>query len=375
MGWSVLKFLHTADWHVGLSFKQFKEEDANKLSRARLSVVDDILGRAEQYNVDAVLCAGDLFDRPDPRPESWQRLLESFTRRKAWNRPVVLLPGNHDPLTDDSVYSRNHDFRKSLPKWVQVVDRENFQLEVTQEAVIYASPCRSSAGDKDLALSLPSRADGDKRLRIGMAHGSTWDMEGYATNFPISQEAPKKRGLDYLALGDWHGFREIPPGALFPIVYPSTPEPTKFGEEDPGYVALVSFPRHGLRPTIQRERVARWTWRDVNIRSLAELRVLAAEDLVSTVLRLTFDLTVSLPDMKEVERILKSFEGTEAASPRVGPFLCDRSGLKVNAKDGLNEEELKALPDAIRETALRLRAEAGTSVEAQRALIILQRLL
>lgn len=371
----MLTILHTADWHVGLTFKQFKDEDANKLSRARLRVVDDILYRAEQYNVDAVLCAGDLFDRPDPRPETWQCLLESFTRRKCWSRPVVLLPGNHDPLIDNSVYSTNHEFRKSLPKWVEVVDREDFRLEVADEAVIYASPCCSKALDRDLALSLPSRADGDKRVRIGMVHGSTWDMEGYATNFPVSRDAAEKRGLDYLALGDWHGFREMPPGAMAPIVYPSTPEPTKFGEEDPGYVALVSFPRHGLRPTIQRERVARWTWRDVRIRNLPELKALAAEDLLSTVLRLTLDLTVSLSELKEVDKILKTFEGNDVASPRVGPFLCDRSGLKVNAKDGLGEDELKALPDAVRQTAKRLRAEAGTSSEAERALIILQQLL
>ncbi len=371
----MLKILHTADWHVGLSFKQFKTEDATKLARDRLRVVDEILGRAEQYDVDAVLCAGDLFDRPDPAPEWWQALAQSFCRRKTWNRPVVLLPGNHDPLTDNSVYNENHEFRRTLPKWVQVVDREGFQLEIEHDAVVYASPCRSKAGDKDLALSLPSRQAGDTRVRIGMVHGSALEMEGRAINFPVSREAPQRRGLDYLALGDWHGFCEIPDGATAPIVYPSAPEPTKFGEDEAGYVALASFTRHGTRPQIRRERVARWTWRQVKIQSLAQLNALAAEDLTSTVLRLTLDLTVSIPELEEVEGILQSFEGTEATSPRTGALVCDRSGLRFNAQDGLKDQELDLLPETIRLTATRLRAEAVTSPEAQRALVTLQRLL
>src|SRR5262249_48092924 len=158
---------------------------------------------------------------PDPGKDWWGGLANSFGRRKAWTRPVVLLPGNHDPLTKDSVYNANHRFRKDLPPWVHVVDRDNFELELCHDAVVYAAPCRSTAGDKDLALSLPSRAEGDPRIRIGLVHGSTFDIPGYATNFPISREAPQVRGLDYLALGDTHSFREIAKGAVAPIVYPS----------------------------------------------------------------------------------------------------------------------------------------------------------
>src|SRR5437660_8694164 len=89
----MLKILHTADWHVGRSFGQFEPEDARKLARDRLSVIDRILGLADQYDVHAVLCAGDLFDSPDPGEAWWRGLAQSFGRRKTWTRPVVLLPG------------------------------------------------------------------------------------------------------------------------------------------------------------------------------------------------------------------------------------------------------------------------------------------
>jgi exonuclease SbcD len=118
----MLKVLHTADWHVGRSFGQFEPQDARKLARDRVSVIDRILGVADSYNVDAVLCAGDLFDNPDPGEPWWRALAESFGRRKTWTRPVVLLPGNHDPLTRDSIYRKGHPFRKAFPDWVRVVD-------------------------------------------------------------------------------------------------------------------------------------------------------------------------------------------------------------------------------------------------------------
>ena len=39
---------------------------------------------------------------------------------------------------------------------------------------------------------------------------ATFDMPGYQTNFPIARDATAQRGLDYLAVGDTHGYREIP---------------------------------------------------------------------------------------------------------------------------------------------------------------------
>ena len=59
-----------------------------------------------------------------------------------------------------------------------------------------------AAADRRIeGFALPPREAGDERIRIGMAHGRTFHVEGYQTNFPIDPEAAKKRGLDYLAQG------------------------------------------------------------------------------------------------------------------------------------------------------------------------------
>src|SRR6516225_9825343 len=70
----VLRVLHTADWHLGRRFPSFSEEVQKKLSRARMDVVARILDVARRNAVNAVLCAGDLFDDPEPGPDAWEGL-------------------------------------------------------------------------------------------------------------------------------------------------------------------------------------------------------------------------------------------------------------------------------------------------------------
>src|SRR6516165_7346818 len=160
----VLKLLHTADWHLGRRFPSFPEEGQKKLSRARMDVVGRILDVARRNAVNAVLCVGDIFDDPDPGADFWEGLAKIFQGRGIQHPPVFLVPGNHDPLTPESVWAPSHPFRARLPGWAHVVDRDDFTFEISPQAVLYARPCRSKAGENDLAMSLPSREPGDERL-------------------------------------------------------------------------------------------------------------------------------------------------------------------------------------------------------------------
>lgn len=183
-----LKILHTADWHLGRSFPFFREQDQPKLTRARIEAIDKLLGLAESYAVNAVLCAGDLFHEPAPADTWWRELLRLFERRKWKGRPVFLLPGNHDPLWPTSVWADDHPFRRGLPDWVHVVDRDDYEFALSEEAVLYAVPCRSQAGADDPTTLIPLRQPGDQRIRIGLAHGS-FDLAGHTMNFPIASDA------------------------------------------------------------------------------------------------------------------------------------------------------------------------------------------
>ncbi len=371
-----LKLLHTADWHLGRRFPSFDESDQLKLMRARLDAVRRILDLAEQYAVDAILCAGDVFDDPSPDKIWWQGLLDCLTERDRGNRPLFLLPGNHDPITPKSIWAADSPLRAALPDWAHVVDREGYTHELSDGAVLVASPCTSQAGSADLAMRLPEREPGDERIRVGMVHGRTFHAEGYQTNFPINPEAAKQRGYDYLAIGDLHAWEIVGPHTNPPTVYPSSPEPTTFGEPDSGYCAVVFFRRRNRRALVRREKVGRWAWRQETVEDLTALRTLRdGQDLAQTVLRLTVDMDVPLVEFEEVQRILGELKGTEAAQGRVGVLRTDISGLKVTTEDV--DVLFDDLPGPLKAAAAKLKAqtEGEHSEVARRALWNLYRLV
>lgn len=85
-----MRFLHTADWHVGRAIR----------GRSRLeefgAALDEVVGVAGQEGVDAVLLAGDLYDHRSPAPEADALVFESLVRLHEAQIPVVAIPGNHD---------------------------------------------------------------------------------------------------------------------------------------------------------------------------------------------------------------------------------------------------------------------------------------
>jgi exonuclease SbcD len=89
-----MRFLHTADWHLGRIFHQ------THLTDEQSHVIDQIVDIVRGEGVDAVLVAGDLYDRAVPPPEAvalldktWQRIVLDL------GVPVIAIPGNHDSAT------------------------------------------------------------------------------------------------------------------------------------------------------------------------------------------------------------------------------------------------------------------------------------
>jgi DNA repair exonuclease SbcCD nuclease subunit len=356
------KLLHTADWHLGHRFRGFDDADESKLTRERLNVVARILQLAHSRAVDAVVCAGDLFDTAQPTEEWWRGLASVLLEHARPERPVFLLPGNHDPLRTGTVWSPEHPFRRLLPSAVQVVDRDDFSHEFSRDAVLYAVPCRSQAGQDDLTQKLPARAAGDERVRIGLVHGQTFDLERHQSNFPISRTAAHERGFDYLAIGDTHGFRRVDTGTPTPVVYPGTPEQLQFDEVDAGYVALVFFPRRPRAPLIQRERVGRYEWVDATIHSIEDLRRLRNRPgLERSVLRVALDLEVTLEEELELERLLAELRGSSAASGRAAAVWLERRRVEIGTGDLTNI--VGRLPPVLQHAVRLLQAQAASTSE------------
>ena len=85
-----MKFLHTADWHVG---KTLKGRDRLDEQRAVLAEIASI---AEANEVDAVLVAGDVYDLSAPSAPAQQAVVQALLRMRGSGAEVIVIAGNHD---------------------------------------------------------------------------------------------------------------------------------------------------------------------------------------------------------------------------------------------------------------------------------------
>ena len=86
-----MKFLHTSDWHIG------RQLHNHSLLDDQAHVLDQIVALAIDQKVDAVVIAGDVYDRSIP-PVAAVALLNSVLDRlvNQANIPVLMIAGNHD---------------------------------------------------------------------------------------------------------------------------------------------------------------------------------------------------------------------------------------------------------------------------------------
>lgn len=86
-----MKFLHTSDWHLGRQFHNVS------LLADQQVVLEQIIQYIQANPVDALLIAGDLYDRSVP-PTAAIEVMNQFVNRVCGELkvPIILIPGNHD---------------------------------------------------------------------------------------------------------------------------------------------------------------------------------------------------------------------------------------------------------------------------------------
>ena len=265
-------FLHTADWQLGKPFAGV--EDVQKrsiLQQERLNVVDRIAVVARSHQAEFVVVAGDLFDSPRATKSVVSAACSAIGRI---GLPVFVIPGNHDHAGPGSIWEQS--FFKEEARQLG----PNLRVLLTPEPVELAScvvfPCpllrRHEANDPTAWLRAPNldlERFGDK-VRLVLAHGS---VQGFGTETAEEEESggnlPNQldlsrlpaAGVDYLALGDWHGTKQVGPNAW----YAGTPELDRFpkgGGHDPGNVLVVTA-RPGEAPEVKTVRTGRFEWHEL----------------------------------------------------------------------------------------------------------------
>ena len=251
-----MRLLHTSDWHLGRSLHRAD------LRAAQSAFLDHMVDVARDEKVDAVLVAGDVYDRAVPPVDAVELCEDALLRLHDTGARIVLISGNHDSarrlgfggglLEKAGVHLRTRPGALARPVVLQDAhgpvavygvpflepDAVRGELpgagEGNGEGTGEAQVPRGHAGVLGYAVAC-IRADAEARgirRRVVMAHG--WVSGGAASESErdisvggVGQvPAELFAGFGYVALGHLHGQQTVAPH----LRYSGSPLPYSFSE-------------------------------------------------------------------------------------------------------------------------------------------------
>jgi DNA repair exonuclease SbcCD nuclease subunit len=164
---------------------------------------------------DSIIIAGDLFDYNGINTPTLEFALRELQRATV---PVLILPGNHDCLSADSVY-RRVSFSKvaSNVRVFTTPEGERFSFPELDLAV-WGKPITNYGAEFCPMSGIPPRSG--EGWQIAVAHGYYVSAQAQlAGSYQIDEEEIVNSCQDYVALGHWPSFRCIcnaPVKAFYP---------------------------------------------------------------------------------------------------------------------------------------------------------------
>ncbi|MGO9034788.1 metallophosphoesterase family protein [Mycobacterium sp.] len=314
-----MRFVHTADWQLGMTRHFLAGEAQPRYSAARRDAVADLRSLVADVGAEFVVVAGDVFEHNQLSPQVVSQSLEAM---RAIGIPVYLLPGNHDPLDASSVYT-SALFKAERPANVRLLDRAGLH-EVRPGLQIVAAPWRSKAPTTDLVADVLRDLEGlpsDGVTRVLVAHGGVDVLDPDPTKPSLIrlaglEDALARGVVQYVALGDKHSLTQV--GSSGRVWYSGSPEVTNFDdvEPDPGHVLVVDVDETDpQRPvTVDAQKVGRWRFvtlhRQVDSsRDIADLdlNLDLMPDKDRTVLRLAMIGSLTVTDRAALDACLDKY--------------------------------------------------------------------
>jgi len=317
-----MRFLHTADWQLGMTRHFLNGEAQPRYSASRREALASLGEIAKRTGAEFVVVSGDVFEHNQLAPRDVSQSLEAM---RAIGVPVYLLPGNHDPLDASSVYT-SALFVAERPDNVVVLDRAGVH-EVRPGVQIVAAPWRSKAPTSDLVGDVLADLPADGVTRVLVGHGGV-DILDPDKNKPslirmaAVEDALARGAVHYVALGDKHSRTEV--GGSGRVWYSGSPEVTNYDdiESDPGHVLVVDIDENDARRAVrvESEKVGRWRFvtlrRSVDTdRDIADLdlNLDLLDDKERTVVRLALTGSLTVTDKAKLDECLDRYARLFAA--------------------------------------------------------------
>jgi len=308
-----VKFLHTADWQLGMTRHFLAGEAQPQYSAARREAIASLGEVAVAQGCDFMVVCGDVFESNQLAPRVISQALEVM---RGVGVDIYLLPGNHDPLDAASVYT-SELFLAEKPANVHVLDTAGVH-RVAAGVELVAVPWRSKAPTHDLVAEQLEALPVDGTRRIVVAHGGVDVLDPDPTKpaliaLKAVEDAIARGAVHYVALGDKHSRTQV--GSTGRVWYSGAPEVTNYDdvESDPGHALVVDLDESGA-VQVDAHHVGRWRFvtlrRSVdNARDIADLglNLELLPDKERTVVRLALTGTLSVTDNAVLEECLDKY--------------------------------------------------------------------
>ena len=182
-----MRILHTSDWHLGRTFH------GRVLDDAHAAFADHLVELVTAESVDAVLVAGDVYDRAIP-PNDAVALLDETLRRLTERTRVVLTPGNHDS-------ARRLGFAADLMREGLIIRARTTGLDRgiilsdadgNDAAIVHALPYLDPDAAREILPPLLAERLGEETpAKHTTGEGQTEGKDGDASSQPGTPERPR----------------------------------------------------------------------------------------------------------------------------------------------------------------------------------------
>ncbi|MFF1509724.1 exonuclease SbcCD subunit D [Streptomyces sp. NPDC058326] len=241
-----MRLLHTSDWHLGRSFHRVGLLDA------QAAFLDHLVATVHQHRVDAVLVAGDVYDRAVPSLPAVELFDSALHRLAGAGVPTVMISGNHDSarrlgvgaglIERAGIHLRTDPAGIGTP--VVLADEHGevalYGLPYLEPALVREQLGAEKAGHEAVLAAAMDRVRADLAGRpagtrsVVLAHafvagGAPSDSERDITVGGVAAvPAGVFDGVDYVALGHLHGSQTLTPR----VRYSGSPLAYSFSEAD-----------------------------------------------------------------------------------------------------------------------------------------------
>lgn len=129
-----MKILHTADWHLGKTFRGVS------LLEDQRHILDQVFDAIVEHNIQALIVAGDIYDKPSPS-EAAIALFSSFVERvyEKTDSAIVIIAGNHDSGQRLGAFTKLYDRKRILIRGTLEREETPLVLEDDHGPVVFSA--------------------------------------------------------------------------------------------------------------------------------------------------------------------------------------------------------------------------------------------